>query len=432
MKRFLLFIIAVAALVILGYFIYTYNEKALFWSVDNNNFKAFSSLIEKDRSLINLKNGNGTPLLIHCLKNGRDTMALHLLRRNADANQKDSEGRNALFYPTSKATLKFILNQGVDVNEKDLSGLTPLHFIDSIEILDVFIRSTMGKLEINARNKNNVTPLMWEIIEGENVDKIRILLNYGASIYCEDSSGLNCLDHAKDSDNPEIREFIEKEDKDNSIKITKIFGMPFNLTGSSISTRNSMAINNFYIREKCDELLVIGYGGQRMPGEYSKILDGLEELFVPIYGKKARIAYKAIKELSDVFSTGSVRVDFFITSESNGVKLKNDPYAIIDEPLIEKNNTPGFKDFISPEDGFSPKEVLCAVVKNKHTLQEVDFCLEIYSVVHSKKRGCTENTVSGPVSPTPDQENSINIDLGSETNATPTEGTTILTQKKII
>lgn len=434
MKRFLLFIIALTALVFLAYFLYTYNEKALFWSVDNNNLNTFSSIIEKDRSLINLKNGSGTPLLIHCLKNGRDTMALHLLERNADANQKDSEGRTALFYPTSKATLKLILSQEVDVNVKDTSGFTPLHAIDDIDILALFISIAGDRLHINAKNVNKITPLMWAIMRDEKVKKVEILLNNGANIYCKDRNGSNCLDHARNSDNLEIRDLIEEENLNNSLRIKKLDEMPvsLNLTGTSFGIRNSMAVNNFTIPDECDELIVVGYGGKRGPDEYLKIFDGLAEISASISGKKAIVIYQAIKELSDVFSTGSVRVDFFITSKSNGTNLRNDPDAIVYETLLEKNNTSGFKHIIALEDGFSPEKEMCAVVKNKHNLQEVDFSFEIYSVVHSKKRPCTEDSVSREVSIEPNRKSSINTGPEVETYATASEEETILTKKKII
>ncbi|MCB9267237.1 MAG: ankyrin repeat domain-containing protein [Lewinellaceae bacterium] len=389
--RTLLYVIGAAAFLFISIYgclqIFPDNEKALFRSVDRGDFDTFQSIVEEDHSLINVKNERGTPLLIYCLEKGQDSMARELLKRKADASQKDADGLSALFYPLSYPTLQWILNQGVDVNARDSFGSTPLHFIDSMEYLNLFIKTTRDRLEMDAIDEENgMTPLMLAIVEGK-VEKVRTLAHFGADIHYKSQNGLSCIDHARIQGNPGIIKILEDRERalKDSLRIAKIFEKAIYLAGSSHGANNTVSVSDFTIPDECDELIVIGYSGQTTLGIYGHLLSRLEKTGVHLYGEEAESAYKAIKAKRG-FSEGNIKVDFFITSRSNGSLLRNNPDAAVSWKYAEIKNAHGFNKAIRLEDGFSTEKEKCAVVKNRQALEGADFKLEIFCVVRPEKQ----------------------------------------------
>ena len=97
--------------------------------------------------------------------------------------------------------VKFLLQQGANVQVKDKDGKTALHFACELTFTwkpascDLLNCLTENGADINALRKDNVTPLMVASING-NVDQITFLIKRGANVHLQDKKGDTALHHA--------------------------------------------------------------------------------------------------------------------------------------------------------------------------------------------------------------------------------------------
>ena len=97
--------------------------------------------------------------------------------------------------------VKFLLQQGANVQVKDKDGKTALHFACELTFTwkpascDLLNCLTENGADINALRKDNVTPLMVASING-NVDQITFLIKRGANVHLQDKNGDTALHHA--------------------------------------------------------------------------------------------------------------------------------------------------------------------------------------------------------------------------------------------
>ena len=97
--------------------------------------------------------------------------------------------------------VKFLLQQGANVQEKDKDGKTALHFACELTFTwkpascDLLNCLTENGADINALRKDNRTPLMVASSCG-GVDQITFLIKRGANVHLQDKNGDTALHHA--------------------------------------------------------------------------------------------------------------------------------------------------------------------------------------------------------------------------------------------
>jgi ankyrin repeat protein len=152
------------------------------------------------------KNGN-TPLHF-AASEGHLEVARMLLERKADVNALNDKGLNSLHRASHSSwsgdaviaqLVQLLLDYGADLNTRDNSRNTPLHFAASKGHLEVARILLELKADVNAPNKERSTPLhqafeAWR----ENPDIVRLLLDYGAdsNANVHDKSGNTLLHFA--------------------------------------------------------------------------------------------------------------------------------------------------------------------------------------------------------------------------------------------
>ena len=114
-----------------------------------------------------------------------------LLKAGADLNVKDLDGRTALFHIKDRDTLKYIIEQGADVNNVDAAtGETLLHSVDDGEIARLLLEKGA---DVNARESYGHTPLHTKII---TADVSQVLIDYGADLNAINDAKSTPLDTA--------------------------------------------------------------------------------------------------------------------------------------------------------------------------------------------------------------------------------------------
>lgn len=106
--------------------------------------------------------------------------------------------------------MKFFLDRGHDINEKDDYGDTPLHTIAMFEtnfaILQYFVENGG---DVNARNNKGETPLHYAAFSQKRVE---FLVSHGADIHARDNRGETALDHARhDPYSDDVADFLREQ-----------------------------------------------------------------------------------------------------------------------------------------------------------------------------------------------------------------------------
>ena len=96
--------------------------------------------------------------------------------------------------------VRFLLNQGADVNLKDDYGFTALHLAAISSMYEVMICLVENGADVNAVNLRDVTPLMMACDDDSNMDVVRYLMRRGADMQLKDVDGFTALLYAITSD----------------------------------------------------------------------------------------------------------------------------------------------------------------------------------------------------------------------------------------
>ncbi len=95
------------------------------------------------------------------------------------------------------ATVKRLLEEGADINRRDLAGYTPLIAAILADQDDVAALLIVNKADPNAPDVLGITPLMYAIYKGQE-STVRHLLEAGADKTMADKMGHTAIQYAKD------------------------------------------------------------------------------------------------------------------------------------------------------------------------------------------------------------------------------------------
>jgi len=173
----------------------------------HNFFKAIKEgNLEKVRLFLkegmnpNVKKGGMTALL-EATRRGFEEIALALIERGANVNDKDEYGVTALMYAAitgSKDLILSLIAKGAEVNAKDLQGRTVL--IEALTTendlpLEVIKAIIDAGAEVNVRSDSGVTPIM--LAAPGSTEVLRLLIEAGADVNAQDEEGFTALMRAK-------------------------------------------------------------------------------------------------------------------------------------------------------------------------------------------------------------------------------------------
>ena len=165
---------------------------------------AIVAFLLENNANTSLQDSSGATPLHEAIRYGNLEIARMLLDSGANVNAKDNLGKTPilLIIPKKKTydTYNMLISYKADLKEKDMYGDTVLHTAAMLHVSTNVMRMlTLNGAEVNARNKEGVTPL--EIaIQQKDVSTVKMFTLYGANIHTQDTHGESPLSLALAAD----------------------------------------------------------------------------------------------------------------------------------------------------------------------------------------------------------------------------------------
>ncbi|RAQ99714.1 ankyrin repeat domain containing protein [Stemphylium lycopersici] len=174
------------------------------WAVSYNHLPIVQSLVQIKSFDPDVTDGSGwTPLMMACSRKDAEQIVDLLLSKDADVNAKNSSGQTALHFCASKVNLdiaRTLLSQKppASARVKDKRGQLPLHRAAAVGSVPMMKALLDAKSPLNATDMDGMTALHHAMSEGHG-DAALLLLTLGAEFDKQDSDGHVPLDLAPDA-----------------------------------------------------------------------------------------------------------------------------------------------------------------------------------------------------------------------------------------
>lgn len=162
-------------------------------------------------TLLRRQNDEGQTLLHFAAEQAKPSATWMLIRAGANAESPDKAGRRPLFIATVNgrfAVVRFLVQRGARVNQKDNRGRTALHACANwlstsrLDLEPVEARATIADYLlrhgawVNASDRDNVTPLMLAA-KLNHISIAEVLLERGANVAAQDVARRTALTYAR-------------------------------------------------------------------------------------------------------------------------------------------------------------------------------------------------------------------------------------------
>ncbi len=166
----------------------------LFQAIRGRDLAAAKAILNKDKSLVNVRGlGGATPLMLAALHGNEDLVRL-LLDQGADPSARNGAGATALMWAAGDiGKVRLLLASGAQVNVASEDGKTPLMIAARHEGASAIVRLLLEKsADVNAKDIQGGTALMQAATAGD-VETLKVLIANGADINAKATSGATAL-----------------------------------------------------------------------------------------------------------------------------------------------------------------------------------------------------------------------------------------------
>lgn len=189
------------------------------WAVSYNQMPVVELLVSRTDFDPDVQDASGwTPLMIAASLRDGDDLVDMLLNKEADVNAKNYSGQTALHFTASKnnlETARKLISHGATARVKDKRGQLPLHRAAAIGSVPMVNLMLENKSPLNATDISGLTALHHAISEGHG-DTALVLLKAGAETDKRDVDGNLAIDLAPDK---KIRQFIVQSAEREGVEI---------------------------------------------------------------------------------------------------------------------------------------------------------------------------------------------------------------------
>jgi len=164
----------------------------IFDAVKANDLAKVKILLNKDPSLINIKDASGNTPLHHAAIIGSTAMAEAFLSKKADVNAVNAQGNAPLHEATRSGkedVAALLIKKGADIRKKNAALKTPLHLAAQFDRMSIGELLIAAGAEIDSRDDYERTPFLLVARQTGNVEFGKRLLQKGANINTQDKYG---------------------------------------------------------------------------------------------------------------------------------------------------------------------------------------------------------------------------------------------------
>ncbi len=166
-------------------------NNALMLAAKNNTLETVRLLASKTTD-INAANKKGETALSNAVRQNSAAVVSFLLQQGANVAAKDTEGNSLVYYIAESYTssklqvfedkLGVLQNAGLNLTETQANGNTFFHFAAQQNELALLQKAHELGLNINAQNKEGLTPLHFAAMKATNVKVLRYLVSLDADV----------------------------------------------------------------------------------------------------------------------------------------------------------------------------------------------------------------------------------------------------------
>lgn len=250
---------------------------------------AIAKYLLENNAETSVQDSSGATPLHEAVRYGNIEIARALLSAGANVNAKDNLGKTPIMLILPKDKIKdiysLLIKYRADLLQKDMYGDSILHTatmmnVDS-EILSVL---TSNGADVNARNKEGVTPLSIAVQRGD-IKTVKLLTSAGADIHTKDTNNKSPLEWAFEGSN-EMFEAI--------------------VNGSNVNSQDSEGNTPLHLALLTDApLSKIQYIISLTNDVNTRNRDGNSALFLAIMKNRQKVGELLLEKNADIFSTNT-------------------------------------------------------------------------------------------------------------------------------
>ncbi len=332
MKKLILvsFLLLVAAI--------TIRAQEIFDAVKANDLAKVKALVEKDTSLVNLKDAAGNTPLHQAAITGSVPTVEYLLSKGAEIDSVNTRLNTPLheaLRSEKNETAVFLIKNNCDLNRQNVTGYTPLHYAaryNCLPALELLI-SKGANLETKDNGRKQ-TPLAFLSMMTNNVEAARKLIESGADMNARDRDNLTPLAHAIHSGANELIDLFlnKKADIDTSnglgktmLAMTARLGSPrlfrYIMEKGGESLFNNETDKNNYMRSALNggsvEIVQI-LQGKNIPMNLEADISGWTPLHYAAQSNKPEMIEYLVKRGADINKRTNSGKSVYNVAEENG------------------------------------------------------------------------------------------------------------------